>query len=98
MTVFEQQNLKDLRRLGFVQISNPEAAKNLCAFIQANFPQDFPSGLKVIFAVGHYGTDNYIIHAVPQILKRFQNDIQARIDYGKNNLNRLQEALRIITR
>lgn len=97
MTVFEQQNLKDLRRLGFVQISNPEAARNLHAFVQANFAQEFPNGLKLLIGVGQYGTDNYIVHAVLSLIKAFTNDIQTRMQYHLGNAERLRTALNSIT-
>ncbi|MHA1942505.1 MAG: hypothetical protein ACW97P_12435 [Candidatus Hodarchaeales archaeon] len=93
MTVFEQQNLKDLRQAGYVQITNGEAAQALIIFIQQNFSHEFPYGLKLILGVGFHGTSNYILHAVPQIVKLFQDEIQTRLEVHKKYVNNFTTAL-----
>jgi hypothetical protein len=93
MTVFEQQNLKDLRRNGYVQITNPEAAQTLLKFIDDNFYKEFPYGLKLILSVGIHCTDNYIIHCVSEIVQIFKTDTQGHLEFHQTQLQKLVTAL-----
>jgi hypothetical protein len=93
MTIFEQQNLKDLRRSGYVQITNGEAAKTLLNFIETNFNHEFPYGLKLILGVGIHCTDNYIIHCVPEIVQIFKTDTQGHLEFHQTQLQKLTLAL-----
>jgi hypothetical protein len=97
MTVFEQQNLADLRGNGYVngyvQITNAESAKTLMKFIEANFNHQFPYGLKLIVGVGFYCTDNYIIHCIPEIVKIFKTDTQGHLEFHQTQLQKLVTAL-----
>jgi hypothetical protein len=77
MTVFEQQNLKDLRQAGYVQITNGEAAQALIIFIQQNFSHEFPYGLKLI----------------PEIVQIFKTDTQGHLEFHQTQLQKLTLAL-----
>jgi hypothetical protein len=93
MTVFEQQNLKDLRQAGYVQITSPDAAEILINFIVKNFSHEFPHGLKLIIGVGFHGTDNYIIHCVPEIVQIFKTNTQGHLEFHQTQVSKLVTAL-----